>query len=134
MEPIIAVTVGALFAAGIFMVLRRNLLKLVIGLVLISNAANLLIFAAGRMTRAVPPLIPEGELLPPEPFANPLPQALILTAIVIGFGLVAFAFVLVYRAYQELGSMNSDVLRTEGAVVDEETPPAERDLREEILS
>jgi multicomponent Na+:H+ antiporter subunit C len=132
-EPIIAVTVGVLFACGLFMVLRRNLLKLVIGLVLISNAANLLIFAAGRMTRGTPALIPEGATLPPVPFANPLPQALILTAIVIGFGLVAFAFVLVYRAYQELGTMNSDDLHTEGGHRPG-TTATERDLQAEILT
>jgi multicomponent Na+:H+ antiporter subunit C len=132
-EPIIAVTVGVLFACGLFMVLRRNLLKLVIGLVLISNAANLTIFAAGRMTRGTPALIPEGAELPPVPFANPLPQALILTAIVIGFGLVAFAFVLVYRAYQELGTMNSDDLHTEGDRRPS-TTARKRDLQAEILT
>lgn len=133
MEPIVAVVVGALFATGLFMVLRRNMLKLVIGLVLISNGANLVIFAAGRLTRVTPSLVPEGATLPPEPFANPLPQALILTAIVIGFGLVAFAFVLVYRAYQELGTMNSDDLHTEGEPPGR-TVASESDLRAEILS
>ncbi len=133
MEPIVAVVVGALFATGLFMVLRRNMLKLVIGLVLISNGANLVIFAAGRMTRATPPLVPDGAALPPEPFANPLPQALILTAIVIGFGLVAFAFVLVYRAYKELGTMNSDDLHTEGELPGQ-VAASDSDLRAEILS
>ncbi len=112
METGLAFLIGVLSAASVYMMLRRNLVRLIIGLILLSNAVNLLIFTAGRLTPANPPLIPPGADAPVTPFANPLPQALILTAIVISFGLLAFTLVLVYRAYQELGTMDADDLRT----------------------
>jgi multicomponent Na+:H+ antiporter subunit C len=91
--------------------LARNVLRFLFGLILISNAANLLIFSAGRLTPEAPPLVPYGADLPPEGVANALPQALVLTAIVIGFGLFAFALVLVYRGYQNLGTLDSNEMR-----------------------
>ena len=108
MEPVLAVVVGALFAASVYLVLRANLLELVIGTILMTTAVNLLIFAAGRLTRGTPPLVPEGAAVPEAPWANPLSQAMILTAIVIGFGLFVFTLVLVYRAYQAMGSTDPD--------------------------
>lgn len=111
MEALLALTVWGLGAASIYLMLSRNLVRLLLGLILLSNAVHLLIFAAGRLTREVPPLVPPPLLVPAEPIANPLPQALILTAIVISFALLAFALVLAYRAYQELGSINSDEMR-----------------------
>ena len=69
------------------------------------------IFASGRLTIGAPPLIPEGAEAPLGTVANALPQALVLTAIVIGFGLFAFALVLVFRAYGELGTLDSDEMR-----------------------
>jgi len=77
----------------------------------LGNAVNLLIFTAGRLTRQVPPIVPYGEQQLIEPFANPLPQALILTAIVIGFALFTFLLVLGYRAYQELDADDTDTMR-----------------------
>ena len=88
--------------------LGRSIGKLIVGLVLLGQAANLLIFTAGRLTRARPPIIPEGALQPQVPFADPIPQALILTAIVIGFGVLAFALVLVDRTFQTLGTYDID--------------------------
>ena len=111
METILALLVGSLFAASIYLMLSRNVVKFLFGLVLISNAANLLIFAAGRVTQGVPALIPATADVPVGPIANPLPQALILTAIVISFGLLAFALILAYRAYQELGTVDTDAMR-----------------------
>ena len=111
METVLALLVGVLVAASVYLMLARNVLRFVFGLVLLSNAANLTIFAAGRLTEAAPPLVPEGMAAPPELVANALPQALVLTAIVIGFGLLAFALVLVYRAYQALGTLDSDAMR-----------------------
>jgi multicomponent Na+:H+ antiporter subunit C len=108
METVLAFVVGGLFAAGVYMMLRRSIVKLVIGLSLISNAANLLIFTASRLVRARPPLIAEGETQPLQPFADPLPQALILTAIVISFSVLAFTLVLVHRAYQVTGTDDVD--------------------------
>ncbi|MEQ8676195.1 MAG: Na+/H+ antiporter subunit C [Aggregatilineales bacterium] len=108
MEIILAFVVGALYAAGLYMMMRRNVVKLIAGLAMLGYAANLLIFTISRLTRAQPPLIPAGESLPPAPFADPVPQALILTAIVIGFGLQAFALVLVKRVYQTVGTDDLD--------------------------
>jgi multicomponent Na+:H+ antiporter subunit C len=100
-----------LYSAGFYLMLRRSIVKLIIGLALLSNAANLLIFTAGGLTRARAPLVPEGDLQPLQPFADPLPQAVILTAIVIGFGVLAFAMVLAYRAYQTVGTDDLDNMK-----------------------
>lgn len=104
MEIIFAFVVGALYAAGLYMLMRRSIVKLILGLALIGHAANLLLFTIGRLDNPAPPLIPVGAQQLATPTADPLPQALILTAIVIGFGVQAFAIVLIKRAYQALGT------------------------------
>lgn len=111
MEPLMAVIVGVMWTAAVYMMLRRSIVKLVIGLILLSNAANLLIFTASGMTRGAPPLIPEGAEGPVGAVADPLPQALILTAIVIAFGVLAFAVVLINRAYQIIGTDDLDQMK-----------------------
>ena len=108
----LAVVAGGLYAAGLYTMLRRSIVRLAIGLVLIGQAANLLIFAAAGMTRARPPIVPEGARQPSPPFADPVPQALILTAIVIGFAILAFALVLIKRAYQTVGTDDLADLRS----------------------
>lgn len=109
METLLAIVIGVLFAAAVYLLLRPNLLRVLFGLIMISNAINLSIFLMGRVTAPVaPPLVPEGQYTPTEAVANPLPQALVLTAIVIGFGLVAFALVLALRTYQSLGTIVAD--------------------------
>lgn len=111
MEVVLSCVVGIMIAASIYLMLGRNLVKFLFGLILLSNAANLAIFTSGRLTWGAPPLIPEGALVPISDIANALPQALILTAIVISFGLLAFALVLAYCAYQELGTVDTDEMR-----------------------
>jgi multicomponent Na+:H+ antiporter subunit C len=118
MEPLLALLVAVLFGLGVYLLIQRNLLRAVFGLILISNAANLLIFTMGRLTRAVPPVIPAGLDAPEVAVANPLPQALVLTAIVIGFGLIVFTLVLVMRAYESLRTVVPD--EVEHAEVGEE--------------
>jgi multicomponent Na+:H+ antiporter subunit C len=110
-EIVMAFVVGGLYAAAIYMMLRRSIVKLVIGLVLLSNAANLLIFTAAGLTRGAPPLINVGDVLPPGVSADPLAQALILTAIVIGFGVLAFAVVLIHRAFEVVGVDDMDKMK-----------------------
>ena len=110
MEILLGSLAGILMAASVWLMLSRNLVKFLLGLVLIGNVANLVIFASGGLTYGAPPLIAEGVTVPAAAVANPLPQALILTAIVIGFGLVAFTLVLALRAYQELGTVNVDAM------------------------
>jgi multicomponent Na+:H+ antiporter subunit C len=112
MQTVMALVVGALYAAGIYMMLRRSIVKEIIGLALLSNAANLLIFTAGGLTRGRPPLVPEGAQVPGVPIADPLPQALVLTAIVISFGVLAFAVVLINRAYVTVRSDDLDAYTT----------------------
>ena len=123
MEQIIAIVCGAMLASSFYLLMRRSLLRFVIGLILLSNGVNLVIFTMGRLTRYQPPVIPKGAKVPPEPFANPLPQALILTAIVISFGLLAFTLVLVYRHFAASRSIESDDIQasepTEPLEVDE---------------
>ncbi len=113
MVILLALMVGLMYAAGIYLVLRRSLVKLIIGLILLGNAANLLIFLIGGITRGEPPVIGEGEFTLGEVYADPLPQALILTAIVIGFGLQAFAMVLLEQEYREAGVTDLDSLKDE---------------------
>lgn len=109
---ILAFVIGGLYAAAVYMMLRRSLVKLIFGLILLGHASNLLIFTAGRLVRSRPPIVPENALVPVEPFADPVPQALILTAIVIGFGVQAFAIVLLKRAYQVVGTDDLDQLKS----------------------
>ncbi|MCH8568451.1 MAG: Na+/H+ antiporter subunit C [Balneolales bacterium] len=123
MEPLLAIVIGVLVALSVYLLLRKNLVRVVIGVVILSNAVNLLIFTLGRLDRGIPPLIAAGEYVPTEAIANPLPQALVLTAIVIGFGLFAYALVLTYRAYTEMGTINVDDMRVaEPAYKGEELP------------
>jgi multicomponent Na+:H+ antiporter subunit C len=112
MELLVALVVGGLYAGGIFLLLRPSPMKLVIGLAMLSNAVNLLIFVAGGLVRGQPPLVQTGALRPAEPFADPLTQALILTAIVIAFAVLAFTLVLFRRAAETLGVDNLDEMRT----------------------
>ena len=111
MEMLLALSVGVLVAASVYLMLDRNILRFLFGLALLSNAVNLLIFASGRLTPGAPPLIDAGEYAPTGVVANALPQALVLTAIVIGFGLLAFTLALDYRAFMTLGTVNSDEMR-----------------------
>ena len=108
---LLSIVVGGLFATGLYLMLRRSIVKLIFGLVLLSHAANLLIFTAGGLVRARPPIIPKGELVLRAEFADPVPQALILTAIVISFAVIAFAAVLVQRVYRSVGSGDVDELK-----------------------
>lgn len=111
MEPLMAVLVGITFATAIYMMLRRSIVKLIIGLTLLSNAANLLFFTAAGLTRGAPPVIPAGAEQPLGAVADPLPQALILTAIVISFGVLAFALVLIRKAYQVVQADDLDQMK-----------------------
>jgi multicomponent Na+:H+ antiporter subunit C len=112
MSVAFAAAIGALYAAGLYLVMRRTVVKLVLGLALLGHAANLLIFFVGRLSRAGAPIVPAGaERLVP-PYADPVPQALVLTAIVIGFGVQAFALVLVKLAHRETGTDDLDALRS----------------------
>ncbi|MFB9951394.1 Na+/H+ antiporter subunit C [Rhizobium puerariae] len=122
MEALLAVLIGLFFTAAVYLLLSKHTVRILLGIVLLGNAVNLLLFTTGRLTREVPPIIPGGVDALPAGAANPLPQALILTAIVISFSFFAFLLVLTYRAYQELGTDNTDEMRL-AEPRDEELPP-----------
>ena len=111
MGAALAILAGALVAGGIYLLLSQHLVRMLFGLVMLSNAVNLVIFAAGGLEHSAPPLIAPDRTLLAQPAANALPQALILTAIVIGFALLTFMFVLFYRSYQALGTADTRQMR-----------------------
>lgn len=116
MIVMLALVIGGLYAAGLYMMLRRSITKLIIGLSLLSHASNLLIFTTGGLVRARPPIIADDATHIIKPFADPVPQALVLTAIVISFGVTAFALVLLHRTYLTIGTDDLDELsRTDAA-------------------
>ena len=111
MEIFLSLLIGTLFGTGVFCLLRRSLTRLVIGVILISQSVNLLVFVSGGLVRLKPPLIDSGEKVLSGAAADPLPQALVLTAIVIGFGLITFVLALVHRVYETVRTDDVDALR-----------------------
>jgi len=124
MENILAISVGVLVACAVFLILSRDLVRVMLGVAILSNAANLLIFTSGRVVRDAPPLVPGNLEVPAGAVANPLPQALILTAIVIGFSLLAFALVLTYRAYAAMRTVDVDAMREAEPAYPDQAPPS----------
>jgi multicomponent Na+:H+ antiporter subunit C len=112
MELVLAIVAGALYACGLYLMLRRRLAQLIIGLSLLANGSNILIFAAAGVTRGQPPIVEDGAGV--APFADPVPQSLILTSIVIGFGVLAFALVLAHRVHASTGSDDIDTIGPDG--------------------
>jgi multicomponent Na+:H+ antiporter subunit C len=110
MEILLPIITGLLFSVSLYFILHRHLFKLILGLILFGLATNLFLFVVGGMTRGGIAIISQGKDIPAEPYADPVPQALLLTAIVIGFGIQAFAIVLVRRVYQTFKSNNLDSL------------------------
>lgn len=111
MELLSSILVGVLFAAGIYLLLRRTLMKLVLGIAVLTNAVNLLIFTGAGLERDAAPLVQEDAMTPVAGFADPLPQAFILTAIVIGFGVLAFFVALATKVYESLKTEDTDEMR-----------------------
>lgn len=122
MEVALAILVGIYMSAAIYLFLSKYTIRILLGTALLANGTNLLIFIGGRLTREVPPFVPPGFYEPQSAIANPLPQALVLTAIVISFSIFAFLLVLAYRAYQDLGTDNSDEMRV-AEPLSEQSPP-----------
>lgn len=120
MEGLMSVVVGIFFAVAVYLMLSRHIIRILLGIAILGNAVNLLLFISGRVTREVPPIIGSGLDALPAGAANPLPQALILTAIVISFSFFAFLLVLAYRTYQELKTDDTHQMRL---AEPEDTPP-----------
>jgi multicomponent Na+:H+ antiporter subunit C len=109
MEIVLAIVVGVLYAAGVYMLLRRSLLKFIIGIIFLSNATNLLVFLAAGIVPGNPPFV-AGDLAARE-IPDPLPQALVLTAVVIGLGIITFTLALKYKFFSLTGSDDLDELK-----------------------
>ncbi|MDO9625393.1 Na+/H+ antiporter subunit C [Pseudomonas sp.] len=103
MEALFAVTLGILTASGVYLLLRARTFPVVMGLILLSYAVNLFLFAMGRLQTGMPAVIGRSA-----EYADPLPQALVLTAIVIGFAMTAFILVLSLRGLGELKTDHVD--------------------------
>ena len=112
MEWVLAIVAGSLYACGLYLMLRRRLAQLIIGLSLLANGSNILIFAAAGVTRGQPPIVEDGAAAPF--MADSVPQSLILTSIVIGFGVLAFALVLAHRVHASARSDDIDAIRLDG--------------------
>ncbi|WP_316568637.1 Na(+)/H(+) antiporter subunit C [Neobacillus sp. YIM B06451] len=107
METILSILVGVLFTIGTYLLLSKNLLRIILGTSILSHGVNLLILTMGGLKTGGPPLLDYGG----NTFTDPLPQALILTAIVINFGTTALFLVLSYRAYKVLGTDDTKQMR-----------------------
>ncbi|WP_062350297.1 Na(+)/H(+) antiporter subunit C [Bacillus kwashiorkori] len=111
MEILVAILAGFLIASATYLLLSKSILRMIVGTGLLSHGAHLLILTMGGLKKGAVPLVNKEGL----PVSDPLPQALILTAIVISFGVTALFLVVAYRGYQELGTDNMDELKgTEG--------------------
>ena len=110
MEIIMAILVGVLYSAGVYMLLRRSILKFIIGIIFLSNATNLLVFLSAGLVGGLPVFLDgmEGRM---ENFADPLPQALVLTAVVIGLGIVVYLLAIKYRLFNETGTDDLDQIK-----------------------
>jgi len=106
MNYILPVTTGFLFSAAIYFLLHRSFFKIIVGTILFTNAINLLLFQSAELVKAAAPIIGEGEQI----MADPLPQALILTAIVISFAIQTFLIILVKRLHLVSKADNTDQL------------------------
>lgn len=104
MEALMALVIGVLTACGVYLALRGRTFPVVLGLTFLSYAVNLFLFAMGRLAIGQPPVITAGAAA----YADPLPQALVLTAIVISFAMTAFVIMLALKARAELGNDHVD--------------------------
>jgi multicomponent Na+:H+ antiporter subunit C len=111
MEVLFSGLVGIFFAAALYLMMSKHIVRVMLGVAILGNSVNLLLFTAGRLTREAPPIIGLDADVLAAGSANPLPQALILTAIVISFSFFCFLLVLTYRSYQDLGTDDTDEMR-----------------------
>lgn len=115
MNVLMAVVVGVMVASGLYLMMQRRLLRLLLGIALLGNGVNVSIVISAGITPDNPPVIPADRDTPLEPYADPLPQALVLTAIVIGFGVLGFAVALAWRSFHLSRDDDMDQLvNTEG--------------------
>ena len=104
MNLLVAIAIGVLMGCGVLLLLRARIFPVLLGVMLVGYAVNLFLLASGRLGNTVPPIITEAG----GPYADPLPQALVLTAIVIGFGMLALLVAIALRARQATGTDHVD--------------------------
>lgn len=114
MEILLSALTGLLYAGGVYLILRRSLLKFIIGIIFLSNATNLLVFLSAGIVHGKPAFT-DGLESNLNSVADPLPQALILTAIVIGFGIVIFTLALKYKFFTATATDDLDQLKNTDA-------------------
>lgn len=107
MEIMMSILIGFLFMAAVYLILSRSLIRIIIGTGLLSHGTHLLLLTMGGLGGESAPVLADGVT----DYADPLPQALILTAIVIAFGVTAFLLVLAYRTYKEVGTDNMELMK-----------------------
>lgn len=108
MELVLSSSIGVLAASGVWLILRPRTFQVIIGLCLLSYAVNLFIFSTGRVMLGVPPIMPRGGFVDPAAYADPLPQALVLTAIVISFATTALFLVVMIASRGLTGTDHVD--------------------------
>jgi multicomponent K+:H+ antiporter subunit C len=108
MELVLSIGIGVLVSSGVWLLLRPRTYQVIIGLALLSYAVNLFIFSMGRLRVDAPPVLPGAQDVDPAAFADPLPQALVLTAIVIGFATTALFLVVLLVARGLTGTDHVD--------------------------
>jgi multicomponent Na+:H+ antiporter subunit C len=123
---LLSLTIAGMFGTGAYLMLKRDLIRLIAGMILIGNAANLFIMSSG-LRRGAAALVPSDEQM-----ADPLVQAMVLTAIVISFAVAALALVLVYRVYTSHYSVDIQRLSVAEERQAEREEPESEDLREEV--
>ncbi len=111
MTDMICWLIGGLISISIYLMLSPQIMRWLFGVVILSSTINLVIFVSGRLLSQKPAFIHQGNQVPDTLLANPLSQALILTSIVIGFGLLAFSLVLVRKVWRTFNATNSDLMR-----------------------
>jgi multicomponent Na+:H+ antiporter subunit C len=102
-----SLAIGVLFTVGVYLLLSRSLLRIVLGTSFVTHGVHLLLLTMSKLKTGAPPLLGEKA----EAYVDPLPQALILTSIVISFGVTSFLLVLAYKAYRKLGTDDMEKLR-----------------------
>jgi multicomponent Na+:H+ antiporter subunit C len=110
MEILLAILVGVLYTAGVYMLLRRSILKFIIGILFLSNATNLLVFLSAGLVPGEPVFVDTAGSVRQQ-LADPLPQALVLTAVVIGFGILVYLLAVKYRLFNETQTDDLDQLK-----------------------
>ena len=108
MEIVLSTAIGVLSASGIWLILRPRTFQVIVGLCLLSYAVNLFIFSMGRLTLGAPPIMPRGGFIDPTTYADPMPQALVLTAIVISFATTALFLVVLIASRGLTGTDHVD--------------------------